>query len=131
MSPRKAVAAKSPERRAAPARAAAKPAPAPAPAPKIVADGAASAQATALAAAIERGLHDGKPDTLTPEAFQALMAALCKSYGAQTESGNAFLPLADRQSASPTDIMTMTSALLKAANLAVFELGMWQSWTGR
>ena len=39
--------------------------------------------------------------------------------------------LADRQSASPTEIMTMTSALLKAANLAVFELGMWQSWTGR
>ena len=131
MSPRKAVAAKSPERRAAPARAAAKPAPVPVPAPKIVADGAASAQATALAATIERGLRDGKLDTLDPQAFQALMAALCKSYGAQTESGNALLPLADRQSASPTDIMTMTSALLKAANLAVFELGMWQSWTGR
>ena len=127
MSPRKAVAAKSPERRAAAARAVAKPPPA----PKIAADGAASAQATALAATIERGLRDGKPDTLDPQAFQALMAALCKSYGAQTESGNAFLPLADRQSASPTDIMTMTSALLKAANLAVFELGMWQSWTGR
>jgi hypothetical protein len=27
---------------------------------------------------------------------------------------------------------TLTSEdLLKAANLAVFELGMWQSWTGR
>jgi hypothetical protein len=23
------------------------------------------------------------------------------------------------------------SGLLRAANLAVFELGMWQSWTGR
>jgi hypothetical protein len=23
------------------------------------------------------------------------------------------------------------SGLLKSANLAVFELGMWQSWTGR
>ena len=62
---------------------------------------------------------------------QALMAALCKSYGTQREAGVDFLPLADRQSASPTEIMTMTSALLKAANLAVFELGMWQSWTGR
>ena len=126
MSPRKAVAAKSRERRATPAGAAK-----PAPAPKIVADGAASAQATALAATIERGLRDGRLDTLDPQAFQALMAALCKSYGTQREAGVDFLPLADRQSASPTEIMTMTSALLKAANLAVFELGMWQSWTGR
>src|SRR2546425_4706602 len=99
MSPRKAVAAKSRERRAAPARAAAKPAPA----PKIVADGAASAQATALAAAIERGLREGRLDTLDPRAFQALMAALCKSYGMQREAGADFLPLADRNSASPTE----------------------------
>jgi hypothetical protein len=27
--------------------------------------------------------------------------------------------------------MVTASGLLKAANLAVFELGMWQSWTGR
>jgi hypothetical protein len=59
------------------------------------------------------------------------MAALCKSYGTQREAGAKFLPLASQTSASPTEVMTTTSALLKAANLAVFELGMWQSWTGR
>ena len=73
----------------------------------------------------------GRLDTLSPQAFQTVMAALCKSYGAQREAGVDFLPLADRNSASPTEIMTTTSALLKSANLAVFELGMWQSWTGR
>ena len=96
-----------------------------------VADGTASAEATALAARIERDLRDGRSDTLTPQAFQALMAALCKSYGTQLEAGAQFLPLASQASASPTEVMTTTSALLKAANLAVFELGMWQSWTGR
>jgi hypothetical protein len=94
-------------------------------------DGTASAEATALAARIERDLRDGRSDTLTPQAFQALMAALCKSYGTQLEAGAQFLPLANQASASPTEVMTTTSALLKAANLAVFELGMWQSWTGR
>jgi len=94
-------------------------------------DGTASAEATALAARIERDLRDGRSDTLTPQAFQALMAALCKSYGTQLEAGAQFLPLASQASASPTEVMTTTSALLKAANLAVFELGMWQSWTGR
>jgi hypothetical protein len=98
---------------------------------KPAADGTASAEATALAARIERDLRDGRSDTLTPQAFQALMAALCKSYGTQLEAGAQFLPLASQASASPTEVMTTTSALLKAANLAVFELGMWQSWTGR
>jgi hypothetical protein len=98
---------------------------------KPAVDGTASAEATALAARIERDLRDGRSDTLTPQAFQALMAALCKSYGTQLEAGAQFLPLASQASASPTEIMTTTSALLKAANLAVFELGMWQSWTGR
>jgi hypothetical protein len=128
MSPRKVVAAKPAERRA-PARTAAKPAAKPS--PKIVADTSASADALALAALIERGLRDGNLDTLSTKAFQTLMAALCKSYGAQVEAGREFLPLTDRQSASPTEVMTTTSGILKAANLAVFELGMWQSWTGR
>ncbi len=97
----------------------------------IAADGTVSAEATALAAKIERDLREGRLDTLTPKAFQALMAALCKSYGTQLEAGVQFLPLASLTSASPTEVMTTTSALLKAANLAVFELGMWQSWTGR
>jgi hypothetical protein len=98
---------------------------------KTAANGTTSAEASALAAKIEHDLREGRSDTLTPQAFQALMAALCKSYGTQLEAGVQFLPLASQTSASPTEVMTTTSALLKAANLAVFELGMWQSWTGR
>jgi len=137
MSPRKAALAKAPKVAAKPApaksaartpvRAVAKPAEKSA----AAANGSASADATRLAAEIERGLKAGKLDTLTPQAFQALMAALCKSYGTQREAGAEFLPIADRTSVSPTEIMTTTSGLLRAANLAVFELGMWQSWTGR
>ena len=135
MSARKAAAAKAvptkpvDRRGAAAARPAAKPVVKPA--VKVAAVGTASADATRLAAEIERALKDGRLDTLTPQAFQALMAALCKSYGTQREAGVDFLPVADRSSVTPTDIMTMTSSLLRAANLAVFELGMWQSWTGR
>ena len=133
MSSRKAATAKAAVRRSTAAQPAAKPAAkvAAAPASKIAADPAASKEATQLAATIERGLKEGQLDTLTPKAFQSLMAAMCKSYSAQLEAGNDFLPLGDRNAVSPTEIMITTSALLKAANLAVFELGMWQSWTGR
>ena len=131
MSARKAAAAKAVPTKPAERRGAAAARPAVKPAVKVAAVGTASADATRLAAEIERALQDGRLDTLTPQAFQALMAALCKSYGTQREAGVDFLPVADRSSVTPTDIMTMTSSLLRAANLAVFELGMWQSWTGR
>jgi hypothetical protein len=132
MSSRKAAAAKAQVGRTAAARSATKPAAKIAAAPaKTAPNGATSQEATQLAAAIERGLREGRSDTLTPQAFQSLMAALCKSYSAQQEAGGNYLPLGDRNAVSPTEIMITTSALLKAANLAVFELGMWQSWTGR
>ena len=59
------------------------------------------------------------------------MAAVCKTYAAQVEAGGQLLPLPARGGATATDVMITASGLLKAANLAVFELGMWQSWTGR
>ena len=91
----------------------------------------ASAQATRLAADIERGLADGRVDLLTPQALQALMAAACKAYAAQVEAGNPMAALAPRTTVTPTEVMVTASGLLRATNLAVFELGMWQSWTGR
>jgi len=90
-----------------------------------------SADAARLAASIERAIADGRNDMLSPEALQALMAALCRTYAVQVESGDEVLPLQQRGSVSSTDIMIMASGLLRSANLAVFELGMWQSWTGR
>jgi hypothetical protein len=92
---------------------------------------ALSDDARKLAAEIERALGEGRADMLSPEAFQALMAALCRAYGAQQEAGSTALPLKERSSVANTEIMVMASALLRSANLAVFELGMWQSWTGR
>jgi hypothetical protein len=110
-----------------PARPAAKPIAKPA--AKIA--GTASADAIRLAAEIEHSLADGRLDMLTPQALQALMAAACKAYAAQIEAGNPLAALAQRTTVTPTEVMVTASGLLRAANLAVFELGMWQSWTGR
>ena len=95
------------------------------------AEASLSAEATRLAAALERALAAGHADALSDDALQALMAALCRAYGAQVEAGREVLPLKERTSVTSTDVMTTASGLLRAANLAVFELGMWQSWTGR
>jgi hypothetical protein len=92
---------------------------------------ALSAEAIKLAAAIERTLANGDRDEPTDQALQALMAAVCKAYAAQIEAGRDLLPFGPRSGVSPTDVMVTASGLLRAGNLAVFELGMWQSWTGR
>ena len=123
-------AARTARRTAAPAHPAAKRAPAQ-PASKIANAAAGSAEAKRLAAELERALASGRRDALSTEALQALMAAVCKTYAAQIEAGEQILPLPERGGATATDVMVTASGLLKAANLAVFELGMWQSWTGR
>jgi hypothetical protein len=98
--------------------------------PRTAAANGASADAKRLAAVLERGVADGKLDLVTAEALQALIAAACRVYGARTEAGEQFTPV-PRHSISATDVMVTASGLLRAADLAVFELGMWQSWTGR
>ena len=124
MSSRKAATAKSPPKssaRAKPVPHAAVPV-APAPAKPV------SAAAEQLAADIERALTAGDHDVLSPETLQKLMTAACRLYSAQSEAGSQVPPVGE---VTPTDIMITASGLMRAGNLAVFELGMWQSWTGR
>jgi hypothetical protein len=98
--------------------------------PSEAADNGASADAKKVAATLERGIVDGKLDMVSAEALQKLIAAACRVYTARLEAGEQFMPI-PKNSISATDVMVTASGLLKAADLAVFELGMWQSWTGR
>jgi hypothetical protein len=102
----------------------------PAAKPKVEVLEGASADAKRLAAVLERGIVDGKLDMVSTEALQKLIAAACRVYTARVEAGEPITPVS-RNSISATDVMVTASGLLKAADLAVFELGMWQSWTGR
>jgi len=97
----------------------------------VFADTEKSVEARTLAADIERALVDGRRDVLTTEAMQDLLAAVCKLYAAKVEAGEPILPFGTHHGLSATDAMTSASGLLRAVNLAVFELGMWQSCTGR
>ncbi|MDB5642668.1 MAG: hypothetical protein JWN07_1985 [Hyphomicrobiales bacterium] len=99
--------------------------------PESTTDNALSDRAIALARDIDLATLNGKIDTISPQAMHAILAALLKAYGANVEAGESYPVLAGPASVSGTDVLTMCGALLKAADLQVFELGMWQSWTGR
>ena len=101
-----------------------------APAPVVSRQTPESDQALALVALLEAKFGAGELDVLTPQATQALVAMICRIYSANQESGNKYPLLSGRSVVSGTDAMITCSALLKAVDLQVFELGMWQSWSG-
>ena len=106
---------------------AAKPAPAK---PKVVVDNELSADAIRLAREIEKAF--AKDDNaISVDAMHTLMGTLCRVYSVQVENGARHTPIEAGQVVNPTAVMHTASGLLRAANLAVFELGMWQSLTGR
>jgi hypothetical protein len=98
--------------------------------PAVAVANGASAEAKRLAATLQRSIVDGNLDLVAADALQAVIAAACRVYTARREAGEDFAPVA-KNSISATDVMVTASGLLHAADLAVFELGMWQNWTGR
>jgi len=82
-----------------------------------------SSQAEAVASAGER---------VSDAEIQAMLAKAVRLYAERMAEREDALPAfpADSQ-ITATDVVVTVSAMLKAVNLQVFELGMWQAWTGR
>ena len=63
--------------------------------------------------------------------IQDMLAKSVRLYAqraAERDGGlHAFAP----DAATATEVMVTVTAMLKAVNLQVFELGMWQAWSGR
>lgn len=64
--------------------------------------------------------------------IQAALANAVRAYAeraAERDGGLSAFPSAE--SVTATEVMVTVTAMLKAVNLQVFELGMWQSWAGK
>ena len=100
---------------------------------KAAAGSGSVADAVAAAVASLTGaISADQLDQLPPALMQKLMAAAVRAYSAKVQAGEQFLPFDfGTGRVAPTDVMITASGLLKAGDLQVFELGMWQSYTGR
>jgi hypothetical protein len=72
----------------------------------------------------------GDVDQIPTETLQAVFTAGVTMLAAKFDSGERCLPLPVGAQISATAIMIAATGLLKSANLELFELGMWQSWSG-
>ena len=70
------------------------------------------------------------PSKLNTEALGILMSALIRAYGTKFDEGERALPIDKNNPPNATNVLVTVSALMKASGLEIFELGMWQSWSG-
>ena len=77
-----------------------------------------------MSSPIDTGVSDAEIQSALVNAVRAYA-----ERAAEREGGLSAFPAED--SVTATDVMVTVTAMLKAVNLQVFELGMWQSWSGK
>jgi hypothetical protein len=72
------------------------------------------------------------PDALSDGEVQALLARAVRLYAERVaERGEPLPAFPEGAPVTATDAVVTTTAILKAVNVQLFELGMWQAWSGR
>ena len=92
---------------------------------------AVARQAGGLGPLVDALLARGDAGGVPEEAIQQGLTALVKLYAAQWEAGARFPPVLPDDGVSATAAMILVTALLQAVHVELFELGMWQAWSGR
>ncbi len=83
--------------------------------------------AAAIAKAVDAAIASGDVSSIADGAVQQLMSAAARLYAARVEQGG-YLPATTPAALTATQGMVVTTALLRAVNVQLFELGLWQSW---
>ena len=96
---------------------------------------AGAAAELARRAAGLRGLADavlaaGALDAVPDAAIQEGLTALARLYGAKCEAGTCFSPFVPEGGVTATTAMFLTSGVLQAVHVELFELGMWKAFSG-
>lgn len=73
---------------------------------------------------LARGAVERMPDA---EVWR-LLAAAVRLYAAKREAGMEPAPFPKGESPTATDVVVAVTDLLRAADVELFELGMWQVW---
>jgi hypothetical protein len=64
--------------------------------------------------------------------IQTMLAQAVRNYAARAAESDEALPAFPPEAQmTATEVMVTVTAMLKAVNLQVFELGMWQAWSGK
>jgi hypothetical protein len=71
---------------------------------------------------------DARP---TDAEIQTKLAKAVRLFAERAAERDGGLPAFASDAATATEVMVTVTAMMKAVNLQVFELGMWQAWSGK
>ena len=63
-----------------------------------------------------------------PEVVQRVLELGTRLYAIEMQSGRHLSTFREHHGVSATDVMITTTGMLRAVNIQLFELGMWQMW---
>ena len=78
----------------------------------------------------QRILDQPEGEELPDELVQQAFTAMTRLYTVKFQMGERWAPFVNDREMPATAVMIMSTAMLRAANLELFELGMWQAWSG-
>ena len=70
-------------------------------------------------------------ERLSDADIQNNLAKAMRLFAERCEERDGALAAFAPEQATATEVMVTVTAMLKAVNLQVFELGMWQAWSGK
>lgn len=89
-----------------------------------------SEETAALKAFAEKMLALKDGEEMPKELVQEAMTALTRLYTVRFQVGERWSPFEGHRQMPATSVMIMSTAMLKAVNVELFELGMWQAFSG-
>lgn len=87
-------------------------------------------ETAALRAFARRILDRGEGEELPDELIQQGLTALTRLYTVKFQLGERWSPFTDDRAMPATSVMIMSTAMLRAVNVELFEVGMWQAFSG-
>ncbi|MGV6874954.1 hypothetical protein ACUSIJ_19970 [Pseudochelatococcus sp. B33] len=92
---------------------------------------AANATISSAAATLANALERDELWLISDAALQELLSQAVRVFSAKRQAGGQKVSaFPARSEVTATDVSIMALSMLRAADLQVFELGLWQSWAG-
>lgn len=83
--------------------------------------------ASEIAARCLTAIEQDRLDTIPADALGQAFAAIIQAFAAKAQAGDHVVPFGRNSGVTATDVAIGCTAMLDAVNLALFELGAWQS----
>jgi hypothetical protein len=84
-----------------------------------------ASSAADFVAAVEQAILADDPSSVSDEELRRVLSAATKIYAAKSEAAGRCPSPIDATQVTPTEVVTLVSEMLRAADLNVFDLAMW------